>query len=410
VRVAACAIALLLVVAGLLRAEGAFFASALPFAAFAALGVFWGPPALSLEAVRQVSASLAPAGARVEISVTVTNRGGRIEALTLEDVPPKGLTVMDGRASWQGTLDPGAVACIHYGVEGARGAFAFESLEAQAEDPFTAMKTRVSLPCSSLLAVHPRPNQAPKAAFGAGAARPFSGRSRAKRAGTGTDFAGTREYMPGDPLKCLNWRAEALWGRPIVNVFEEERAIDVGIILDCRHEAYDRMELFEAAVGAALTMGEDLLDHGHRVAFLSYGSLIAWTPSGAGRDQRLRLRMAAARAALGAHAAFDRFDNLPVKIFPPRSLVLLVSPLRREDLAPLRNLRALHYQVAVLRPDPLSLEALEPSRLEQSLANRLLTLEADALQSRLLRAGITILPWHVARPLSRLRVLGGSRA
>jgi hypothetical protein len=53
---------------------------------------------------------------------------------------------------------------------------------------------------------------------------------------------------------------------------------------------------------------------------------------------------------------------------------------------------------------------LEPSRLEQSLAHRLLTLEADALQSRLLRAGITILPWHVARPLSSLLVLGGSRA
>jgi uncharacterized protein (DUF58 family) len=204
-------------------------------------------------------------------------------------------------------------------------------------------------------------------------------------------------------LKCLNWRAEALWGRPIVNLFEEERAIDAGIILDCRCEAYARTELFEAAAAAALSMAEDLLDRGNRVAFLSYGSLIAWTPSGAGREQRQRLRMAVARAELGAHAAFDRFDNLPIRIFPPRSLVLVVSPLRREDVAPLRSLRALGYEVSILRPDPLAFEQRGPGP-EGALAMRILTLERDVLLSRLLRAGITILHWNPLNPLAALHV------
>jgi uncharacterized protein (DUF58 family) len=339
----------------------------------------------------------------VEVKVTILNQGSRLEYVSLQDGLPEGLQVVDGATSWCGSMDVGAEIILTYRVTGSRGCHRFDDLEAIAEDPFTSVKVHEQLHCPSSLAVYPRTLAAPGVAFGAGAVRPFSGRSRAKRTGTGTDFSGTRDYTPGDPLKCLNWRAEALWGRPIVNVFEEERAIDAGIILDCRCEAYVRNEHFESAAAAALSMAEDLLDRGNRVAFLSYGSLIAWTPSGAGREQRQRLRMAVARAELGAHAAFDRFDNLPVRIFPPRSLVLVVSPLRREDVAPLRSLRALGYEVSVLRPDTLVLEE-RGTKHENTLATRVLTLEREVLLSRLLRAGISILDWNPRSPLAALRV------
>jgi len=403
VRTAACSFALLLVAVGLLRADGAILAAALPFAAFAALGVFLGAPRPSLEVSRRLSSSFAAAGARVEVTLTVRNAGARLEALTLREELPEGLHLVAGDAVWRGSLEAGGRVMVQYALVGERGCFQWEGLHAVAEEPFTAMRTALSLPCPTTLAVHPRPLAPPGAAFGAGQTRPFSGWSRARRPGAGAEFSGTREYTPGDPLKCLNWRAEALWGRPIVNVFEEERAIDVGVILDCRCEVYERRALFEAAATAALAMAEDQLDRGNRVAFLSYGSLIAWTPPGAGREQRLRLRMAAARAELGAHAAFDRFDNLPVRIFPPRSRVLVVSPLRREDLLPLRSLRALGYDVAVLRPEPLSAE--EDETLPGTLAGRLLALEGRTLLSRLLRAGVGVLEWDTRMPLAVRRGL-----
>jgi uncharacterized protein (DUF58 family) len=388
VRAAACGIALLLCAAGLVRAEGAFFAAAFPFAAFAALGLLLPAPEPVLEGSRTLSSRFAPSGTAIEVRVRIVNRGPRLPCVALADAVPEALRVTGGDSAWAGSLDAGAEVELRYTVEGARGCHAFTAVAAEAEDPFTAVKARRAIPCPASLAVYPRAMAVPALAFGAGAARPFSGRSRAKRTGTGTDFSGTRDYAPGDPLRCLNWRAEALWGHPVVNVFEEERAIDTGIILDCRCEAYDREALFEAAAAAALSMAEDLLDHGHRVAFLSYGSLIAWTPSGTGREHRLRLRQAAARAELGAHAAFDRFDNLPVRIFPPRSLVLVVSPLLREDVAPLRSLRALGYAVAVLRPDPLA-----DGEESGTLARRLLAFEHEVLQSRLLRSGIALLDW-----------------
>ena len=409
-RVVACAIALLLVAAGILRANGAFFAAALPLVMFVAIGTFVGAPIVSLSAARTVSSRFIPAGSWVEITIVVTCTGRRIESLRLLDPLPEGSRVMEGSPLWQGSLDPGGVAVIRYTLEAKRGLLPFEAIEVEAEDPFSSMKATATLPCPSSIAVYPRAFFAPDIAFGARAARPFSGQSRTKRAGTGTDFSGTRDYTPGDPLKHLNWRAEALWGRPIVNVFEEERAIDAGIILDCRAEAYDRQELFEEAAAAALSLAEDLLDRGHRIAFLNYGALISWTPPGSGREQRLRVRMAAARAVLGSHAAFDCFENIPVRLFPPRSLVLLVSPLRREDVAPLRGLKALGYEIAVLRPDPLSRVPQMVHDHVHALAQRILSLEGEVLLSRLLRSGITVLDWNTTKPFVALRVHAVGRA
>ncbi|TFG81858.1 MAG: DUF58 domain-containing protein, partial [Spirochaetales bacterium] len=245
------------------------------------------------------------------------------------------------------------------------------------------------------------------------AVRPFAGVSGARRPGEGSEFHGTRDYVPGDRLRSLNWRAGALWGKSVVNMFEGARAIDVGIILDCRAEAYRIGEQFEAACSAALSCAESFLDGGNRVGFLRYGAELHWVPPGTGRDQRLRLRSACASAVLGDHAVFERFDRLPVNVFPPRSLVLLVSPLLRDDLSSLRGIRALGYEVVALRVDPdgdtTTQKDVSVDRY-RILAGCVLHAEADILLGRLIRSGIVVLTWDPTRPLHSLRPLGGRRS
>ena len=391
------AIALLLTAAGLLRADGDFLAAALPFAAYALMAAFLPAPAPRLRAERSLSAGLVPAGAHVQVTVTVANRGPRLDALHLSDPLPEGVQCVAGETQWRGSLDAGAQAILRYTIACPRGSYRFESLEVVAEDPFTGAAAREVLPCPGRLDAHPRPRFAGAGRFATGTPRPFSGLSRTQRIGAGVDFAGLRPYAPGDPLRRLNWRAEAYWGRTLVNLYEEPRAIDVGIILDCRAKAYGEAARFETAVAAALSWAEGLMAQGHRVAFLLYGGLLAWTPPGTGREQRTRLRMTAAQARLGAHMAFEGFDNLPLRIFPARSLILLVSPLRRGDAPPLRTLRALGYEVAVLDPDPRPEETLQAGPAE-ALAQRIEALEGDALASHLLRAGVVLLDGNPVRP------------
>jgi len=415
-RLVAAALAILLAALGIALADGACFAAALPLASWAAIGLFASPPALRLEARRDVSPSFAVAGQPVTVRIEVRNKGLRIECLVLEDSLPDGSavaggtmadgTMAGGSALWRGSLDAGAVAVIEYRLEARRGVYRFGSIRAMSETAFSGIRTRADLPAPGLAVIPPAPLPAQGPGFRATTTRPFSGVSREKRSGQGGEFAMTREYAPGDPLRSLNWRAEALWGESIVNVYEEEKALDVGIILDARAGAYPDLELFEAAVSAAASVADELLDGGNRVAFLCYGAAVEWTAPGLGREQRLKVKLAAARASLGDHAVFERFDNLPVGLFPPRTAIVLVSPLLRDDLVATRSLAALGYRVAVIRPDPYAAPPVDRSA-EGSAAVRFLELETRYLLDRLRAAGVTVLTWQPGSPIAPL--LAGRR-
>lgn len=411
-RSAAAAASLALTAVGFATARGAWFAAALGLAAWFFAGLARGAPELRLDARRSLSDSFlepSPETERfVEVEVEVRNLGERLDFLELGDRIPRGASLREGASSWRGSLDAGASVALRYTLGLGRGLHDFSFVDARAVEPFSALEASAALSCPGRIVAPPPLAGASRASFGAKAARAFSGLSRARRVGAGTDFAGTRQYGPGDSLRSLNWRAQALWGEEIVNVYEEERALDAGIVLDCRAQAYDRGELFEAAASAAASLAEYLLDGGHRVAFLGYGSTIEWTPPGSGRAQRLKTRIASAKACLGSHAAFERFDNVPVQLFPPGSLVLLVSPLLSEDVEPLRSLIALGYSVAVLRPALGAADEAPDGGGLGRLARRMVDTGAELTASRLLRAGVEVWSWDPRSPLWTARPLGAA--
>jgi len=50
--------------------------------------------------------------------------------------------------------------------------------------------------------------------------------------GQGIEFSGAREYIRGDDIRSIDWNVTARMGRPFVKVFEEERELQIFIILD----------------------------------------------------------------------------------------------------------------------------------------------------------------------------------
>lgn len=383
-RLLSLAACLFLAAAGAALGEAGLFAPALPLAAWLVLGSGRRAPALDLSAERKLEAGLARPGQAMAMECVVRNNGGRIDCLCLEDCLPEGVALLSGRHSWRGSLGPGECATMAYAFSAGRGGYAFGAIKALAIDPFSSREARLELSAPALAVVEAGAGREESLALAARAVKAFSGMSRIKRQGGGSEFAGTRDYSPGDPLRSLNWRAEARYGHSVVNLFEEERALDVGIILDARAEAYTDEALFEASLSRALGLGLGLLEGGNRVGFLSYGFVVAWTSPGLGREQKLKLRRAAARAVLGDHAVFERFDNLPIGLFPPESSILLVSPLLPADLLPLGSLAARGYKVTVCRMS-------SRERGGEDLARRILGLEAGLLKARLEAMGIEVL-------------------
>ncbi len=59
-----------------------------------------------------------------------------------------------------------------------------------------------------------------------------SGAFRSLYKGQGLDFNGVREYLRGDDVRAIDWNVTARMGKPFVKVFEEERELDVFLIID----------------------------------------------------------------------------------------------------------------------------------------------------------------------------------
>ena len=60
-----------------------------------------------------------------------------------------------------------------------------------------------------------------------------SGNFKSLYRGQGIEFSGVRDYIPGDDIRTIDWNVTARMGRPYVKLFDEERELQIFIIIDC---------------------------------------------------------------------------------------------------------------------------------------------------------------------------------
>jgi len=59
-----------------------------------------------------------------------------------------------------------------------------------------------------------------------------SGNFRSLYRGQGIEFSGVRNYIRGDDIRTIDWNVTARMGQPFVKVFEEERELQIFLIVD----------------------------------------------------------------------------------------------------------------------------------------------------------------------------------
>lgn len=137
------------------------------------------------------------------------------------------------------------------------------------------------------------PEQAQLQAFAAAAAqllverqpRAPGLRSVSRRVGVGLQHLDHRDYAPGDEVRHIDWRQTARLRRPILRRFEAESVSDWTLLLDASSSmAVDDGAKWQAAVQAAAALAYALLQVGHRVGLLAFGTrLLAHCPRGRGQ-------------------------------------------------------------------------------------------------------------------------------
>src|SRR5688572_21672233 len=392
-----------LLLAGIITVHGELIALALPFVVYLLAGFLRAPDEIKLEATRHLSTERTSPKADVIVTVTITNRGTALEEVLLEDKVPEDLTIRSGSSRHLLRLPKGDPYTFTYTISGPRGGYGFEKLHAQVNDHLAVTGRKVQLDAKGQLFVFPPVMRLRHVAIRPRRTRVYAGTIPARAGGAGTEFFGVREYQPGDPPRAINWRASARQAEALYsNEFQQERVADVGIVLDGRlrtNEFARGHSLFEYSVQAAAALADALLTQGNRVGLLVYASYLRWTLPSYGKVQRERILHSLAHAKPGGSQVFSVLENLPTRLFPPESQIILVSPLTNDDLMPLVQLRAQGYQVLAVSPDPVKFElSYLPKNPTVDLAARVIDMERTLLLKRIQRASIQVLDWDVAEP------------
>jgi uncharacterized protein (DUF58 family) len=402
-----------LVMAGIGARNGDFLLLAIPIIVYLGFGFFYEPKLPQLKIERSLSTDRVTPDQSVTITLTITNEGALLEEVYLVDIIPPSLTVLDGQTELRTTLPSDQTASLEYTVMGQRGLYRFSDVRIIVSEPQGLFTRQVTLSAPHQFLVLPEIVQVKQVAIRPPRTGVYSGLIPARQGGPGVEFFGVREYHPGDPLRWVNERASARHQQALfVNEFEQERVVDVGLILDARRQsdAHRGQEaLFEYGVQAAATLADAFLDGGNRVGLFIYGRSLDWTFPGYGKVQRERIVRAMARAKQGEGRVFERLEHLPTRLFPVRSQLVLISPLLAEDAEMLIKLRARGYRLLIISPDPVTFEGqgLADNKTTASddvtaLATRMARVERALLLTKLRQAEIQVIDWPVEIPFHQV--------
>jgi uncharacterized protein (DUF58 family) len=189
--------------------------------------------------------------------------------------------------------------------------------------------------------------------------RELDGRQAVLIRGQGTEFDSLREYVPGDDVRSIDWRASARASDVMVRTWRPERDRHIVLVLDTGRTSAARVgdaPRLDAAMDAALLLAALASRAGDRVDLLAY-------------DRRVRAAVHGASAAELLPTLVNAMAPLEPELVESDSRGMVAEILRR----------ARHRSLVVL------LTGLDPAPLEQGL---LPVLPALTARHRLLVAGV----------------------
>ncbi len=227
------------------------------------------------------------------------------------------------------------------------------------------------------------------------------GEHTSRRPGEGIEFAGVREFVPGDRQRRINWPATTRRGTLQLNTFTAERAQAVVILMDVSADVGEEgASSADLAVRAAAGTAARYLAARDRVGLIRFGRQLEWIAPAAGRRQADRILSLITTGGSYGHP-LDLIAGLPHTALPPGALIIVFSPLLSLRLIEaLRNLRERGFATIVVdvltaRPGP----GLNRHRAMADLARRIWQMEQEAIRFSLREIGIPVVRWDGVSPL-----------
>lgn len=218
------------------------------------------------------------------------------------------------------------------------------------------------------------------------------GEHPARSTGEGGEFAGVREFVPGDRQRRINWPATTRQGTLHLTTFAAERTQNVVVIADETTDVGDAgstsLDFVLRGASGAVTRYLAARD---RVGLVIFAGRLSWVGPGQGQRHYQRL-LDLLMATPGGWERAVGLTRLPRAALPPGSLIVVFSPLLDPRLIEaLRDVRERGFSVLVV--DVLNSAPGHDGRRLSSLAGRLWRLEQDAIRFSLTQIGVPVVHW-----------------
>jgi uncharacterized protein (DUF58 family) len=192
--------------------------------------------------------------------------------------------------------------------------------------------------------------------------RELDGRTALRVRGQGTEFDSLRDYVDGDDVRSIDWRASARRQQIVVRTWRPERDRRVLLVLDTSRTSAARVgdePRLDAAMDAALLLAALASRAGDRVDLLAMDRRVRARVEGASRTDLLA-RLVTAMAPLEAdlvEADWTAIVSTVLNRLSQRALVILLTPLEaaavEEGLLPvIQQLSARHRVLVASVADP----------------------------------------------------------
>lgn len=394
---------LLFVLVGMITLSGELIALAAPFLVMAIMSIMTRPAPPQLRFQHEVSPKRARQDEPLKIEVTITNEGAPIPELVVSETIFEGMRVLEGTPKVLAYLPAGDSLTLEYTLQATRGRYNQFLTQLAVQQPLRGFEWRAMHSDAVPVLVYPQSETLSPIRIHPPQTHGFAGSIPSRRGGSGLDFLTIREYQPGDSLRKINWKVSQRGNQTLyTNIFEQEQVADVGIILDARQHVNlvaGHDSIFENSVSAAASLAELFIGDGHRVSLLVYGSGKQRVFPGYGRLQQRRMLDTISAVTPVLNFALTNFDNLPVRFFAPKSQIVLISPIVREDIPYIRKMVMRGYGVMLVSPNPIKFIAKARGDTD-SLGYRFAIAERTFMLQQLRQIGVQVVDWETGESLN----------
>ena len=177
--------------------------------------------------------------------------------------------------------------------------------------------------------------------------------------GQGMEFSGVREYLRGDDVRAIDWNVTARMGKPFVKVFEEEKELDVFIIIDksfSMNTGSGIQSRLENAMDCASLITMASLHNGSPVGSVIFDGKIEFSvaPKGGKNHAMLILSELEKAREQAVGSTLDSALRGAEKLLRKRTLVFVISDFRSAGWEiPFAHLCQKNDVVAIKITDPL---------------------------------------------------------